>query len=118
MKNGTRRIAGSRNRFCRNGLMASGRSGPPRLNRTIATLRRRSGTGVQTGSPPVTGMASAMTVDDGLSPAITLKRSSFINPLTGTHDLQQGRDILGRSLRHDPVPEVEDTWAPAHGVQD
>ena len=39
-KNGTRRIAGSRNRLSRNGRIASGRSGPPRLNRTIATLRR------------------------------------------------------------------------------
>src|SRR3954454_20599325 len=39
MKKGTRRMAGSRNRFSRNGLIACGLSGPPRLNRTIATLR-------------------------------------------------------------------------------
>src|SRR3954470_2173246 len=108
MKNGTRRIAGSRNKFCRKGLIASGRSGPPRLNRTIATLRRRSATGVCNVSPATSGAASAKAVDDGVSPAITVKRSNFINPLAGTHDLQKGRDILGRSLRHDPVPEVED----------
>jgi hypothetical protein len=37
---GTRRIAGSRNRFSRNGRTLSGRSGPPRLNSTIATRER------------------------------------------------------------------------------
>ena len=39
-KSGTRRIAGSLNRFARKGRIASGRSGPPRLNRTTATLGR------------------------------------------------------------------------------
>ena len=38
-KPGTRRIAGSRNRFSRKGRTAAGLSGPPRLNNTTATLR-------------------------------------------------------------------------------
>jgi len=38
-KLGTRRMAGSVNRFSRKGRTASGASGPPRLNSTTATRR-------------------------------------------------------------------------------
>src|SRR5664279_1110482 len=111
MKNGTRRIAGSRNRFIRNGRIASGLSGPPRLNRTIATRRRRPDAGTS-GPPPVTGEAEGR-----LSPTMKL-RSNRPNSLPGTHDLQKCRDMLRRRLRHDAMAEVEDERPSAHRIQD
>src|SRR5580692_6178637 len=89
-KNGTRRMAGSVNRFSRNGRTASGRSGPPRLNSTTAIFGR--------GMPPnVAGPAAGSSL---------------------THHLHQLAHMPGRRRRHDAVAEVEHERPPAHRPQD
>src|ERR1700710_1935074 len=52
VKGGRRRIAGSRNRFSRNGRIDSGLSGPPRLNRTIASRDLEGSGGTNQLHPP------------------------------------------------------------------
>src|SRR3954454_1963269 len=88
-KNGTRRIAGSRNRLTRNGLTESGLSGPPRLNRTMATLRC----------------------------GIGRKVTKPLPPSSAAHELHQLRDVLRTRLRHDAVAQVEDVRPPADSLQ-
>ena len=89
-KNGTRRIAGSRNRFSRNGLDRLRPVGPAEIEQ-----------------------------DDG-DPAATLAlvgHQLYVQASAATSSHQLG-DVLGRGLRHDAVAEIEDERPPAHRQQD